>query len=124
VTTEASEQGQGVGGTRHRAAAWFAWALAALSLVLLLAGITLSHLSRSAVPGSVDSPTWLESAFTAMFATYPTVGAVVASRRPTNAVGWLLCAGGLATALERFTEEYTHYADAMALAGAEAAALL
>jgi hypothetical protein len=90
----------------------------------LLAGITLSYLSRSAVPGSVDDPAWLEYAITAMFATYPTVGAVVASRRPTNAVGWLLCVVGLATAVANFTDVYAHYADDMALAGAEAAAFL
>jgi hypothetical protein len=90
----------------------------------LLAGITLSYLSRSAVPGSVDDPAWLEYAITAMFATYPTVGAVVASRRTTNAVGWLLCLVGLAIAVANFTDVYAHYADDMALAGAEAAAYL
>jgi hypothetical protein len=107
----------------RRAAAWLAWSLAAVSLVLLLAGITLYYLSRSAVPGSVD-PAWLEYAFMAMFATYPTVGAVVASRRPTNAVGWLLCVVGLATAVANFTDVYAHYADDRALAGAEAAAFV
>jgi two-component system, NarL family, sensor kinase len=120
----AREQNRRVGGTSHRAADWLAWSLAAVSLALLLAGMTFSYLSRSTVPDSVDAPTWLEYAFTAMFATYPTVGAVVASRRPTNAVGWLLCVVGLATALERFTDEYSHYADAMGLAGVEAAAFL
>jgi hypothetical protein len=108
----------------RRTAAWLAWSLAAVSLVLLLAGIPLSYLSRSAVPGSVDDPAWLEYAITAMFATYPTVGAVVASRRRTNAVGWLLCVVGLATAVANFTDVYAHYADDMALAGAEAAAFL
>jgi hypothetical protein len=108
----------------RRTAAWLAWSLAAVSLVLLLAVLTLSYLSRYAVPDSVDAPTWLEYAFMAVFATYPTVGAVVASRRPTNTVGWLLCVVGLATALERFTDEYAQYSDAMALAGAEVAAFL
>jgi hypothetical protein len=108
----------------RRTAAWLAWSLAAVSLVLLLAGITLSYLSRSAVPSSVDDPAWLEYAITAMFATYPTVGAVVASRSPTNAVGWLLCVVGLATAVANFTDVYAHNADDMALAGAEAAAFL
>jgi hypothetical protein len=49
---------------------------------------------------------------------------VVASRRPTNAVGWLLCVVGLATAVANFTYEYAYYANAMGLAGAEAAAFL
>jgi hypothetical protein len=86
VTEGTKDQDRGVGRKSSRTAAWLAWSLAAVSLVLLLAGITLFYLSRSAGPGSVN-PAWLEYAITAMFATYPTVGAVVAYRRPTNAVG-------------------------------------
>jgi len=63
-------------------------------------------------------------AFTVMVAAYAAVGALVASRRPGNAVGWLLCAVGLAQAVERFTDTYRHYAEATDLAGAEAAAFL
>jgi hypothetical protein len=123
VTEGTKDQDRGVGRKSSRTAAWLAWSLAAVSLVLLLAGITLFYLSRSAGPGSVN-PAWLEYAITAMFATYPTVGAVVAYRRPTNAVGWLLCVVGLAIAVANFTDVYAHYADDMALAGAEAAAFL
>src|SRR5215207_3166494 len=109
--------------SRHTAA-WLAWPLAAASLVLLLAAETLSYLSRSAAPASVDGPIWLVYALTAMVAAYPTVGALVASRRPSNTVGWLLCAVGLATAVEAFTDTYRHYAGAMDLVGAEAADFL
>ena len=65
-----------------RTAAWLAWSLAAVSLVLLLAGITLSYLSRSAVLGSADAPTWLEYALTAMFTT-PTLGRRVCCLSPS-----------------------------------------
>ena len=109
-------------------AAVVAWSLAAASVVLLLSAETLPYLSRSAAPASVDYPNWLEYAltvtFTVMVAAYPTVGALVASRRPSNAVGWLLCAVGLAIAVEWFTDAYRHYAEAMDLAGAEAASFL
>jgi hypothetical protein len=124
----AQEHDRVVGERSSRAAAILPWSLAAVSLVLLLTAVTLSYLSRSAAPASVDSSNWLDYAitvaFTVMVAAYATVGALVASRRPRNAVGWLLCAVGLATAVERFTERYAPYAQAMDLAGAKAADFL
>jgi hypothetical protein len=124
VTQGTREQGRGVGERSTRAATVLAWSLAAASLVLLLTAATLLYLNRSAAPASVDDPIWLTYALIAMGAAYPTVGALVASRRPSNAVGWLLCAVGLATAVESFTDAYRHYADAMDLAGAKAADFL
>jgi hypothetical protein len=41
---------------------------------------------------------------------YPTVGAIVASRRPKNLVGWILCAIGLLFGVEAFAEAYPYYA--------------
>jgi hypothetical protein len=128
VTEGAREQGRRVGQRSTLAAAVLAWSLAAASLVLLLTAQTLSYLSRSAAPASVDGSNWLDyaitAAFTGMVAAYPTVGALVASRRPRNAVGWLMCAVGLATAVGTFTDTYHHYAKDMDLAGAEAADFL
>ncbi|HSK84185.1 MAG TPA: hypothetical protein VK902_12420 [Rubrobacter sp.] len=120
----AQEQDRVVGERSTRAAAVRAWSLAAASLVLLLAAVRLSYLNRSAGPASVDGPNWLDYGFTVMVAAYLTVGALVASRRPRNAVGWLLCAVGLATAVEAFTDTYRDYAEDMDLAGAEAASCL
>jgi len=111
-----------------RAATVLAWSLAAASLVLLLPAATLLYLSRSAAPASEDGSNLLDYALTIAFpvmvAAYATVGALVASRRPRNAVGWLLCTVGLATAVEAFTDTYRHYAEAMDLAGAKAADFL
>jgi hypothetical protein len=39
-----------------------------------------------------------------------TVGAVVAARRPRNVIGWILCAGGLASAVAGFGQDYASYA--------------
>src|SRR5215217_5768140 len=124
----AQEQDRVLAERSTRAAALLAWSLAAASLALLLTAEMLSYLSRSASPASVDGTNWLSyaitMAFTVMIAAYATVGALVASRRPSNAVGWLLCAVGLATAVEAFTDTYRHYAEAMDLAGAKAADFL
>jgi hypothetical protein len=41
---------------------------------------------------------------------YPTVGAIVASRRPKNLVGWILCGIGLLFGVEAFADAYAYYA--------------
>src|SRR5215218_10583149 len=115
----AREHDRQVGQRSTRVAAVLAWSLAAASVVLLLIAGTLSYLSRSATPTSVQGSNWLDYAFplafTVMVAAYATVGALVASRRSRNAVGWLLCAVGLVQAVETFTDTYRHYAEAMDL---------
>jgi signal transduction histidine kinase len=42
--------------------------------------------------------------------TYPAVGALIASRLPTNPIGWLFCAIGLIYATQRFTIAYADHA--------------
>jgi hypothetical protein len=41
--------------------------------------------------------------------TYPTVGAVIASRRPENTVGWIFCLFGLLLLVSSFVEAYTNF---------------
>jgi hypothetical protein len=41
---------------------------------------------------------------------FPTVGALIASRLPTNPIGWLFCGFGLLHAVQRFAGAYAHYA--------------
>jgi hypothetical protein len=41
---------------------------------------------------------------------YPAVGALVASRLPTNPIGWIFCGLGLLYAAQRFTTAYADYA--------------
>ncbi len=100
-----------------RAAVWIAWSLWAVSLALLVAAVTISE----------AFPSLLLVLLAVGFAAYPTVGALVASRRPENTVGWLLCVVGLAITSSIFTEEYASYARQMQpgpLPGAEVAAYL
>ena len=41
---------------------------------------------------------------------YPTLGALIASRLPTNPIGWIFCGLGLLYVAQRFTEAYADYA--------------
>ncbi len=108
----------------RRTAAWLAWPLCVLSLTLLVAATTLLYLRP---PSSEDYRSWLLILLAVGYAAYPTVGALVASRRPDNAIGWLLCAVGLSITSSIFTEQYVGYAQQMqpgSLPGAEVAVYL
>ncbi|MDQ3375341.1 MAG: hypothetical protein M3533_00380 [Actinomycetota bacterium] len=87
-------------------AVWLAWSLWALSLELtslslLLLALNLSH------PNTHIFDWWLGNTTIVIDAT---VGAIVASRRPENPVGWLLCLSGVAVSTSHFTSQYAIYA--------------
>jgi uncharacterized membrane protein YhdT len=84
-----------------------AWALCALSLALTALSLLLFILNLSYANTHLYKP-WLDNTLTAVF--YPTVGAIVASRRPENPVGWLLCLYGLVISISYFCAEYAIYA--------------
>ena len=72
------------------------WVLCAVSLGLLV----VSGWLRWLVPDETGDVDWLEGAIGALgFAGFSFVGALVASRLPTNANGWLWCAAGLTYAV-------------------------
>jgi hypothetical protein len=107
----------------RRTAAWLAWSLAALSLVLTaLSLLLIALLLRS------DAPIyyyWLETSMVS--AGYSTVGAIVASRLPDSPIGWLFCAIGFTFGAVHFCAEYANYtllAPPGSLLGIEAAAWL
>src|SRR5215217_7146414 len=90
-----------------RTAAWLAWSLWVLSialtaLALLLLALILSH------PHTHTFDDWLGSTLNAVF--YSSVGAIVASRRPENLVGWLLCLWALSESISHFSAQYAIYA--------------
>jgi hypothetical protein len=41
---------------------------------------------------------------------FPTVGALIASRLPTNPIGWIFCGMGLLYTTQRFSTAYADYA--------------
>jgi hypothetical protein len=84
--------------------AWSLWGLSSILTVLafLLLALNLSH------PHTHTFDTWLDSTLNAVF--YSTVGAIVASRRPENPVGWLLCLWALVESISHFSAQYAIYA--------------
>ena len=93
----AMERGRGDGAAR--ASFWLAWSLAALSIAMFVARFPLLVLARSA-----DIPSSWEANLTVgdllggvVFLIFPLVGALIASRRPRNAIGWILLAEASST---------------------------
>ncbi|MFL5991402.1 MAG: hypothetical protein ACJ73W_05345 [Rubrobacteraceae bacterium] len=93
-----------------RTATWLAWALAGLALTMFGASVALFVLARSAhVPGSWSSSTVGDVALIITYTVFPVVGALIASRRHRNPIGWICLADGLLWALIVVGEEYSTY---------------
>ena len=81
-----------------RTAAWLAWSLAGFSVVMFVATVALTLSSLYVAPATQPSSTggtlgdlllWLP------FLAFPIVGALIASKRPRNPIGWICLAAGL-----------------------------
>jgi hypothetical protein len=113
VTVNTKEQQPG--GNRNRAAVWLAWSLAVLSGAGFVAVVVLDLLTPSAKsPG--DSTTLVtigvavsETVSFVLFLAFPIVGAIVASRRPRNPIGWILLAGGVLWMILAVADSYSVY---------------
>src|SRR5918994_6115609 len=106
------EQDRGVDGTNsRRAAAWLAWSLVGLSVALLVGGLVLSRAASSAVPdlsfGETDDASVVASLITLL--PFSVVGAIIASRHPRNAIGWLFCSVGVTVGLNSFARDYAEF---------------
>lgn len=88
-----------------RTAARLAWSLWALSVALTGLSLLLLVLILR-YPNSYIFDWWLGNALVVVDAT---VGAIVASRRPENPVGWLLCLSGVVVGTSSFTSQYAIY---------------
>src|SRR5215218_5934495 len=94
----------------RRAAALLAWSIWVLYVALL--GFTwLLDLLTPPIPAREEWPLLLNMLYALLTLTYPTVGALVASRRPENPIGWIfLVAGFAANAFQAFALSYADYA--------------
>src|SRR3712207_6115261 len=112
MTHRTGEQGRGVGGTNSRAAAWLAWSLVALSVALLVSGLVLSRAASSTVPdlsfgGETEDASVVANLLTLL--PFSIVGAIIASRHPRNAIGWLFCSVGVTVGLNSFAGDYAEF---------------
>ncbi|MDQ3862500.1 MAG: hypothetical protein M3317_03180, partial [Actinomycetota bacterium] len=79
----------------HRTASWPAWSLAGLCVAMFLASIVLHVLAHSSREPTSTGDTISELLIFLSFLAFPLVGALIASRHPTNPVGWICLATGL-----------------------------
>jgi hypothetical protein len=70
----------------------------------------LRFLNASTPTAAPRNPLVLDFCFWLLFVTFATVGALVASRWPKNAIGWIFCWLGLSFSLGSASEEYALYA--------------
>jgi hypothetical protein len=86
---------------RARGAAWLGWSLFGLAALIAAGGVTLVGLrggSAATIAGLVTA------------AGMTAIGALVASSRPGNPIGWIFCAAGVMLVLSSFEQEYADWA--------------
>jgi hypothetical protein len=96
----------------RRTAAWLAWSLCLMSVALAAASLILAPLNGrtlaeifldwSSGPSIAALPTWTVS--------FSVVGALIASHRPENSIGWIFLAVGFCYGLLSAGDEYAIYA--------------
>ena len=87
----------------HHIAAWLAWSLWTLCVALAASAVLLAIQTP---PSSTKNNTNWGVVIAVSLLTYPTIGAFVASRRPENLIGWILCGVGLRFVIEGFAVVY------------------
>ena len=96
----------------HRPAAWLAWSVLAVCVVLITLALVLDFTTEELpldVGGFRYDPGF--AVLTGLLSlAYPAVGALIASRLPTNPIGWIFCGSGLIYVTQRFAIAYADHA--------------
>jgi hypothetical protein len=87
-----------------RAATWLAWSMWALTVLAVALTLLIASLNE-------PSSSFQNTAFLSLLIfAFSTVGALVASRRPENPIGWLFCSGAFIWIVGELALEYGVYA--------------
>jgi hypothetical protein len=95
-----------------RVARWLAWSLVVLSVALLVGGVALSRAASPTVPalpygGETEDGPVIANLVTLL--TFSVAGAIIASRRSRNTIGWLFCGVGVMLGLNSFVGDYAEF---------------
>jgi len=101
---ESKRPGQGA------AAFWLAWGLWALSVASAAASVVFRSLNFAAPTAVSQEPLVFDVWFLLVSLSFATVGALVASRQPGNAIGWIFCALGVCNSFAAAGQGYAVYA--------------
>src|SRR5215207_580614 len=91
---------------RTRFGSWLAWALVVLSAILFVGGFALSRTASLTDLGVRNFGALDAILILAILLTFAIVGAIVASHRPSNPIGWIFCTMGLLVGLGTFARGY------------------
>ena len=89
-----------------RAASWLAWSLVTLSVVLLVGGLSFALMTRSSVP---ERPYYGLVTLSVLALAFSVVGAIIASRQPRNAIGWIFGGVGVTIGFSSFAGDYAEF---------------
>src|ERR671917_1921350 len=106
----AREQDRGLGRMSARVSAWLAWSLCALCVALAAANLILALLNEHTLGEIFFISEQAIVIFAIWTVSFSVVGALIASRRPENPIGWIFLAVGFLQGLLSAGDQYAIYA--------------
>ena len=104
-----------LGRANTRASSWLGWSLAGLSVAMFLASVALTIMSVDGAPATRPPSTWGTAGpigglvIFLPFLAFPLVGALIASKRTQNPIGWICLTAGFLWMLIVLSDSYGTY---------------